>query len=198
MKLQAAALSAMVLLLSPPAGAVLTDLTPMQVEEAIEHGKKSYERMLAERRPIDDLEPEYVVDLGPETGKAMLFTEFSTVVLEARRWQAIGRPMTLADVADVIMPVRDRVIFSVVLEAPNRDYLLLATPSLVQRDQSVKPTGWDVHRGTPKPSDPKRFVVAGRYTFSAKGLDLESPVALVLRAQDGREVRFEFDLKRVR
>ena len=49
---------------SVDAAALLIDLTDDQVEQAIAQGRETYERFRKERRPIDDLDPEYVIDEG--------------------------------------------------------------------------------------------------------------------------------------
>ena len=66
---------AIVLLIAVPAGAAWVELTPQQADEAIAHGRVSYERARALGRAIDDLDPEYVVNIGADIGRALQFTE---------------------------------------------------------------------------------------------------------------------------
>lgn len=194
----AAALLAVLVLQSQAAEATWTDLTPEQIQEAIAHGKATYDRWRIEGRPIDNLDPEYVVDLGRDTGQAMLYTAFSTVALETRRWLAIGQQLKPDDVERTIAPIRGRLGFLVIVPGPNRDFLRHYTVRLVQGGTSHEPVAWDVFRGDLVPDRPGRWEAVGQYTFRVKGLDPAAPVTLVVRNAEGRETRFEFDLSRLR
>lgn len=196
-KVVAGLLSAL-LWLPTPAAALWVNLTPQQIDEALAHGKASYERARAEGRPIDDLDPEYVVDLGPEVGRAMLYTEFSTLALEARRWRAIGQPLTPDHVERVLSPIRGRIQISVTVIGPDRDFLRHHTVRLHQASTTHQPLSWDVFRGTPQSAAPRTYVTPGQYTFTTKDLDLGTTATLLLRDQAGHEIRAEFDFARLR
>lgn len=179
------------------AAAAGTNLTWEQVQEAIAQGQSAYEERKAKGQPVDDLEPEYVVDHGERGGRAMLYTEFSTVALETRRWLAIARDLKPEDLEQLLKPIRGRLRFSVTLVAPQRDSLRHYTARLVQRDRSLAPASWDVFRASPQPG-PRGFVAPAQYFFETKDLDLAAPVTLVLTNRSGEELRFEFVLGRLR
>ncbi|MFQ5897594.1 MAG: hypothetical protein ACE5JN_05035 [Candidatus Methylomirabilia bacterium] len=181
-----------------PAEAIWVDLTPEQLQEAIAHGKVSYERWRGAGRAIDDLDPEYVVELDPDVGRAMLFTEFSTLALETRRWLAINRRLTPRDVQRLLARVRGRLLFSVTVVGPDRNFLRQYRVHLSQGSARKQPASWNVFRGTPAPDFPSRFIAHAQYTFSVEGLDPSVPVTLVLRGPDSAELRFDFDLSRLR
>jgi hypothetical protein len=180
-----------------PTEALLASLGDAQVQEAITYGRQTYERLKAEGRPIDDLDPEYVVDLGADVGRAMLFTEFSAVALETRRWLAIGEA-TPPDLERVRTPLRDRVRISLIMIGSRRDFLRLSKVVLVQGDRAIDPAGWDVHRTTARPGTPPTHLGSGQYLFALKDIDVTRAVTLLVRGDDGRETRFEFDLPRLR
>lgn len=181
-----------------PAEAIWVDLTPPQLQAAIAHGRHTYEQWRGAGRPIDNLDPEYVVELKPEVGRAMLFTEFAKLALEARRWMAIDQQLTPQDVRRLLAPVRGRLLFSVTVVGSNRDFLRHYSVRLKQSGVQKEPARWKVFRGTRAPDLPSRFVAHAQYTFSLEGLSSTAPVSLVLRGPDGGELRFDFDLSRLR
>ena len=181
-----------------PAEAIWAHLTPEQIREALAHGKATFEQWRTTGRPIDDMDPEYVVDRGPEIGRAILSTEFALLALEARRWTAIRRELGTADIEQILSPLRGRLLFSVTLVGPNRDFLRHYTVHLDQGDIRKEPTSWNVFRGSPTPDAPSRFTASVQYIFLLEGLSPTAPVVLVMRAPDGQELRFDFDLSRLR
>lgn len=188
----------MLLALTPgTAGAAATNLTWDQVQEAVAHGRAAYEERKSQGLPIDDLEPGYVVDHGADVGRAMLFTEFSAVALETRRWLAIARDLKPEDIEQILKPLRGRLRFSVMLVGQQRDVLRHYTARLAQGGRTLAPASWEVFRASPQPG-PLGFVAPAQYLFETKDLDLAAPVTLVLANRAGEELRFEFDLGRLR
>jgi len=185
-------------LLASRAEAYWVSLGDRDVQEALAHGRATYQRLSGQGRPIDEADPEYVVDLGREVGRAILFTAFSAVALESRRWLAIGRELRGDDLERVLAPLQGRLQFLVTLTGPSRDFLRSWAVRLEQRGTALGPVESDVYRGTPQPGVPDRWVAPAIFTFSSKDLDPAAPVTLVLRAPDGTDVRFEFDLSRLR
>lgn len=181
-----------------PSHAAWSTLTEQQIQTAIAHGKATYEQARASGRAVDDLEPEYVVNLGPEVGLAMLFTEFATLALETRRWQAIGQELKAEDIERILLSVRGRLVVSVVVVGPQRDFLRQATARLLQEGRRISPVNWEVFLGNPEPGSPRRYAAPAQYKFSVKDVDLNAPATLLISAADGREIRFDFDLARVR
>lgn len=190
-------LALVALLVPAPAHAVLVDLTDTQVAEAVAHGTATYARLTAERRPIDDADPEYVVELPGSDGRAILFTEFSTIALETRRWLAIGQQLGPQGIERTLAPLRGRVQVSVFVAGPSRDFLQHWKVRLEQRGRAREPVTSDVYRGT-KTANEAGWIAPAQYTFSAKDLDRQAPATLVLTDGDGNELRFDFDLPRLR
>ena len=180
-----------------PADALLVDLTDDQVEQAIAQGRETYQRYRHSRQALDDLDPEYVVT-GDHDGRALLFTEFGSIVLETRRYLAIGRRFTPNDLTPIIAPLRGRIEFIVVTSGDTREFLRESKISLVDAKTRHEPKIWHVNRGVAKPGAPNEFVASGRYSFDARDIDTSRPVLLVVQRADGRELRFEFDLARLR
>jgi hypothetical protein len=178
------------------ATAALSNLSPEQVAAAIDHGRRVYDERVANRLPIDDLEPPYVADLGPQIGRALLYTEFSALALEAGRFRAIGRELTRAEIDRVLKPLRGRLRFSVTLVGSTRDFLRSYTAELVQGEHNHRSETWDVFRASQRTSG--SWVAAGHYVFAVSDVDLAAPVTLVLRDTAGQEIRFEFALGAVR
>jgi hypothetical protein len=182
---------------APPAWPLWSRLDEQQVNEAVSQGTAVYERWRREGGAIDDTDPEYVVHLGPEIGRATLFTGFSTVALETRRWLAIGRTLTSKDLETVVDEFRGRVRFSVVLLGSNRNFMRHYSVQLVQGAESRAPLEGAVFRGVQQTSS-GRWLAQGQYTFDVKGLDLTGRCSLVLQDQGGKPLRFDFDLARLR
>ncbi len=179
-----------------PAAGVDVELSTAQQEEALAHGRALAENLETRGQAVDDFEPAYVVDLGPDVGRAVLFTEFSTLSLEARRWHAIRREIGRDDVEQALLPIRGRLRFSVVLVGARRDFLRQYTARLVQDDRRHAPKSWDVFRGAALGTT-GRWQATAQYLFDAGALDLHAPAALVL-SDGGAELRFDFPLDRLR
>lgn len=185
------------LVLPPPASAVWPRLSEEQVQEALSLGTAAYERWLKEAGVIDDVDREYVVNLGPDTGTAILFTEFSTLTLEHRRWLAIGRKIEPKEIELIAERFRNQFKFSVTLVGESRDFLRQYRVQLVQSGVSREPLKAEAFRGVRQGAS-NRWVALGEYTFSVEDLNLTGPVSLVCQNAGGKEIRFEFDLSRLR
>lgn len=179
------------------ADALLVDLTEDQMEQAIAHGRETYERYRVERRPVDDLDPDYVVDRSPG-GRLLVFTEFGSIALETRRYLAIGRRFSPQDLTPILAPLRGRIEIIVVAYGESRDFMRDSKVVLVDPRSRHTPKIWHVNPGLPKPNGPAPFVASGRYSFDARDIDTSAPAVVVLETADGREFRFELDLGRMR
>jgi len=185
------------LLLPPPAWAIWSRLNEQQVEEALSLGTAAYERWLKEGGVIDEVDPEYRVNLGPDSGTAILFTEFSTLAREQRRWLAIGRKIDPKEIGLIAERFRNEIKFSITLVGESRDFLRLYRMQLVQSGVSRKPLKVDAFRGV-RQEAPNRWVALGEYIFSVEDLNLTGTVSLICQNAAGKEIRFEFDLSRLR
>lgn len=197
MRKTALILALLAVLAAQPAQALLVNLTDEQIEQAIAQGKTTFEQYKKAGRPIDDLDPEYIVDLGDDVGRALVFTEFGTLVMETRRFLAISRPLPRPEVNRVLGATSGRIEFLVVALSANRDYLKNATVTVVQGETHLRPLEWSIARSAPKPDAPGRFLTSGRYIFDARALG-SVPTVLLVQGSDGQELRYEFDLSRLR
>ncbi len=188
---------AVALVLPPPASAVWSRLSEQQIQESLSLATAAYERWLKEGGVIDDVDREYVVNLGPDTGTAILFTEFSTLTLEHRRWLAIGRKIEPKEIELIAERFRNQFKFSVTLVGESRDFLRQYRMQLVQSGLSREPLKAEAFRGVLQEAS-NRWVALGEYTFSVENLNLTGPVSLVCQKAGGKDIRFEFDLSRLR
>lgn len=187
----------LLLLAAPSAAAVVrTGLSPAEIQEAMAQGKARFAELKG-TGAIDDLEPEYVVDLGPQVGRAMLFTEFASIALETRRFLAIGRDLRSEDAAQVLGPLRGKLRFAVTMMGTQRDFLRTVTVRLVQGERAHRPVSWEVFRSSPA-AESGRWSAPAQYFFATQGLDLSGPAVLLMTDDSGKEVRFPFDLGRLR
>lgn len=185
------------LLVAPGAAAVVrTGLSPAEIQEAMAYGKARFEELKG-TGPIDDLEPGYVVDLGTRVGRAMLFTEFASIALETRRFLAIGRDLRPEGVSQVLGPLRGKLRFAVTLVGTQRDFLRTLTVRLVQGETVHRPVSWEVFRSSPV-GEAGRWTAPAQYFFATKDLDLAGPAILLMTDDSGKELRFGFDLGRLR
>ncbi|MBI2528732.1 MAG: hypothetical protein HYV93_22455 [Candidatus Rokubacteria bacterium] len=191
------AVLAVALVLPHPASAVWSGLNEQQVQEALSLATAAYERWRKEGGAIDDVDREYLVSLGPDTGSAILFTEFSTLTLEHRRWLAIGRKIEPKEIELIAERFRNQFKFSVTLVGESRDFLRQYQVRLLQSGVSREPLKAEVFRGV-RQGTSNRWVALGEYTFSVEKLDLAGALSLVCQTAGGKEIRFEFDLSRLR
>ncbi len=197
MKPLVVALLAAAVVLPPPASAVWLRLNEEQAKTAFSDAAAAYERWLKDGGVIDDADPEYRVNLGPDTGSAILFTEFSTLTLEHRRWLAIGRKLEPREIELIAERFRNQFRFSVTLVGESRDFLRQYRVQLVQSGVIREPVKVDAFRGI-RQEAATRWIALGEYTFSAQDLNLTGTVSLVCQNAGGKEIRFEFDLSRLR
>ncbi len=174
-----------------PAAPMVVELTPAQIVAAMEHGRTVFERWRTEGKPIDDVEPGYVVDRGPDVGRAILSTEFSAVALETRRFLAIGQEIKPDQLERLTTDMRGRLEISVVITGPDREFLRRHDAHLVQGETRVRPVRWDVFRAT---QEKGRWVAPATYVFPTRDVDPQRAVALLLRDVTGHEIQFDFDL----
>jgi len=159
----AAGCVALIALTAGQVEAASINLTAGQVQEAIALGTATYQHLKSRAQPVDDLDPGYVVDLGPDIGRALLFTEFSAVELETRRWLAINRGFKPEDVEPVLQPLRGKLKFSVTLVGGQRDFLRAYTARLEQGHTRREPASWDIFRGSAMEGSRRRWVASGQY-----------------------------------
>lgn len=197
MRLLVTVVLAAALVLPSPASAVWSRLSEEQVQVALSLGTAAYERWLKEGGVIDDVDREYVANLGPDTGTAILFTEFSTLTLEHRRWLAIGRKIEPKEIELITERFRNQFKFSVTLVGESRDFLRQYRVQLIQSGVSREPLKGEAFRGVRQGAS-NRWVSLGEYTFSVEDLNLTGTVSLVCQIPGGKEIRFEFDLSRLR
>jgi len=184
-------------LLAPSAAlAVEAHLSEQQIDAALAHGRADYERRVSRGEAIDDVEPEYRIDLGRDIGFAVLETEFSTIAREARRWLGIKRELTRTGLAAALEPIRRQIRFSVTLIGAQRDFIRRYTARLVQGGARVAPASWDIFRAIQVA--PGRWQASAVYTFQAQDVELSAPAVLVLTDSVGTELEFAFPLDRLR
>lgn len=180
-----------------PSVALLVELDDRQVQEAIAHGRETYERYRKERRAIDDLDPEYVV-AASDGSRALLFTEFASIALDVRRYLAIGRRFAPADLLPAVAHLRGRIEIIIVAFGSSRDFLRESKVRLIDAKTRHEPKIWHLNHGLPREGAAGEFIASGRYSFDARDIDTSKPAAIVLETPEGRAFRFEFDLARLR
>ncbi len=187
----AATLALLALAAAGPARAVVGDLTPEQVREAIAAGTASLTQ--------EDFADEWRLAL-PDGGEIVASTPFSRLALAARQAAIKGEPLTERQQQEQIDRGKGRIQLLVTMHGARRDFARWYQPALLVDGREVKATFVQNER-TPLRLEDGRFAARNVYVFPLEGLPLRGTVTLVVRdaPPESREVlRTAIDLSRFR
>ncbi len=176
------------------AEAMLIDLTPAQVEEAIQRGKAGKKDGMAE------FSKEWTVILGEKVGWATLYSRFHDLAYRARKAVMENRELSQDEIREILSK-QDVITFSVTI-LTDYMYYNYHRPSTLSVGDDVRAASFEFvpqmcEDSTFFPESP--YYVAGCvYSFSSEGIRPDSKVTLTVIKPDGNEVAFEFDLSKMR
>ncbi|HZS34498.1 MAG TPA: hypothetical protein VFC42_14135 [Methylomirabilota bacterium] len=187
----AAAALLLALVADGPARALVGDLTPEEVREAIAAGTASLTQ--------EDFADEWRIAL-PDGGEIVVSTPFSRLALAARQAAIKGEPLTERQQQEQIDRGKGRIQLLVTMHGARRDFARWYQPVLLVDGREVKATFAQNER-TPLRLEDGRFAARNVYVFPLEGLPLRGTVTLVVRGAppESREaLRAAIDLSRFR
>lgn len=177
-----------------PVHAVLSKLTPEQIQEAVEYGQKNKAMEIATfSRP-------WTVSLGKGQGTASLFTPYHNLAYKARKTAIERRELTSQNIQEAL-DIGNTLTFSVTVYGEEYDFPKLYSAKIYQKEEVVHPDYEfipeiaEASEFWPEtPSHAARLVIK----FPIKNIDLNTPVAFVVVAPGGEETPFDFDLSKMK
>lgn len=154
-----------------PAAALVGDLSPAQVQEAIEAGTAS----LAQ----DDFADEWRLAL-PGGEEIVVTTPFSRLALAARQAAMKGEPLSDRDRQEQIDRGLGRIQLMVTMFGRARDFARWYQPLLRVGDREVKATFVQNER-SPRPLPTGGYAARNVYVFPLEGLPATGTVTLIVR-----------------
>lgn len=156
---------------SGPATALLGDLSPTQVQEAIDAGTAS----LAQ----EDFADEWRLAL-PGGEEIVVTTPFSRLALAARQAAMKGEPLSARDRQEQIARGVGRIQLMVTMFGRTRDFARWYQPALRVGDREVKATFVQNER-SPLPLPDGRYAARNVYVFPLEGLPATGTATLIVR-----------------
>ena len=177
-----------------PAHAVLSKLTPEQIQEAIEYGQKNKNLGLATfSRP-------WTVSLGKGQGSASLFTPYHNLAYKARKAAVERREFTNQNITEAL-DIGNTLTFSVTVYGDQYDFSMRHSAKIYQKEEVIQPEFEfapeiaDASEFWPdSPSHTARLV----FKFPVKDIDLNTLITFVIVAPGGEETPFYFDLSKMK
>jgi len=177
-----------------PVHAVLSELTPEQIQEAIEYGQKNKNLdMAAFSRP-------WTVSLGKGQGSASLFTPYHNLAYKARKAAVERREFTNQNIMEAL-DIGGTLTFSVTVYGEQYDFAMHYSAKIYQKDDVIQPE----FEFTPEIADASEFwpnspshTARLVFKFPVKDIDLNTLVTFVIVAPGGEETPFDFDLSKMK
>ncbi len=176
------------------AEAMLMDLTPAQVEEAIQLGKGGKKAGMAE------FSREWVVSLGEKVGWATLYSEFHDLAYRARKAAMENRELSQSEISKVLSE-RDVITFTATI-LTDYMYYNYHRPSTLSVGDDVRAASYEFmpqmcEDSTFFPESPY-YIAACVYKFPSEGIRPDSKITLSVIKPSGDVLDFEFDLSKIR
>ncbi|HHT9136960.1 MAG TPA: hypothetical protein ACFYEK_06890 [Candidatus Wunengus sp. YC60] len=177
-----------------PVQAVLSKLTPEQIQEAIEYGQKNKTLdMAAFSKP-------WTVSLEKGQGSASLFTPYHNLAYKARKIAVERREFTSQNIQEAL-DIGNTLTFSVTVYGDEYDFPKHYSAKIYQKEEVVQPEFEFVPEiaeasefWPDSPSHAARLV----FKFPVKDIDLNTLVTFVIVAPGGEEIPFNFDLPKMK
>jgi hypothetical protein len=174
---------------SAPLSAASFQLTPKEVQEAIQVGQRSVS--------IEEFGVEW--QLANAAGATVtVMTPFYRLAQEARNAAFKEQTLKPREVTRALRESRGRLSFWATFQGSREDFARWYRPVLLARGQEVKASFVQNERTALRQED-GRYLARCLYSFPTDGLNPRERITLVIRNQDGREIaKFTVDLAAMR
>lgn len=177
-----------------PSYAIFLKLTPEQIQEAIEYGRKN------KNLDIADFSKQWTVAQEKTKGFATLFTPYHNIAYKARKSAVERRDFTNKEIMEAIQ-IGDTLTFSVTVYGEEYDFAMHYSSVLYQKDMVIQPE----FEFTPEIADASEFWPDSPshsarlvFKFPSKDIDPNILVTFVVIAPGGEETSYDFDLSRMK
>lgn len=180
--------------LSSEAQAILKGLTPSQLQEAMEYGRKGKNMDMA------DFSREWTVSLGERVGWATLYTQFHSLAYKARKASKEQRELTDEEIGKAVAD-GETLNFSVTILCDDL-YFIRMRPATVRQGDMVVASSFefipDICESSNFYPESPAYMASCVYKFPLKNLSPDAPTTLVVVKPTGEELAFDFDLSKMR
>ncbi len=173
---------------------VSLDLTPNQISEAIEYGKKN--KLLS---PTKFAEP-WVVRLDEKSGWATLWTPYHNVAFKAKKATVEKRELSEGEILRALH-FKESLTFVVSIFGNYMEFAKGYNAILYSEDKPVYPM-YTFHPDFAEPSsfypEEPAYVAGCVYKFPVENINQNLTLKLLITSPDGKELEFPFDLVNIK
>jgi len=181
-------------LMGKTAYCVSLNLTPNQINEAIEYGKKN------KRLSPTNFAGPWVVHLDEKSGWATLWTPYHNVAFKAKKATVEKRKLSEGEILRALH-FKESLTFVVSVFGEYMEFAKGYNAILYSEDKPIYP----MYSFLPDYAEPSRFYpeepayVAGCvYKFPVENINLDSTLKLLITSPEGKELEFPFDLVKIK
>ncbi len=177
------------------AEAIQLNLTGKDIEEAFEYGTKGRDLSHAE------LLSAWRVNLGEGVGSASIVTPFGRIVVLGKEMADRLRDPNEREIKEALDENKGKLVFGCTLYGDDTLFADQYKAVLMYKDKKIEPSkkkvpsSGDFTRFYP---DSPRFRALCFYIFDVGKIDPNAKVILILKNGDGEELKFPFDLSKLR
>ncbi len=185
---------AIISLMGKTAYCLSLELTPGQIDEAVEYGKKN--KLLS---PTNFAKP-WVVRLGEKSGWATLWTPYHNVAFKAKKAAVERRELSESEIIRALY-FKESLTFVVSVFGEHMEFAKGYNAILYSEDKPIYP----MSAYFPDYAEPSRFYpqkpayVAGCvYKFPVENINWNATLKLFITSPEGDELEFPFDLAKIK
>ena len=186
---------ALTILFTSQAESVQMNLSQEDITEAIEYGHAGRELSHPE------LLRNWRIDLGYGVGSATLVTPFASIVVLAKEKAKRFLEPTESEIKKTLEDNKNQLVFGCALYGDTAWFADKYRAYLIYKDKKYEPSEKEVPTDasyTRSYPDPPRYWALCFYKFKIAGLNPNAKVTLVLKKPDGQELKFPFNMAKLR
>lgn len=181
--------------LAPQAESIQLNLSEKDIREAIEYGTQGRDL------PHPELLRDWRVDLGYGVGSATLITPFGSLVVLAKETARHFHEPTEYEIKETLDKKKGKLVFGCSLYGDSIWFANDYKATLIYKDKKLKPTRTDIPPSgdyTRSYPDSPRYWALCFFEFEILNIDPNAKVTLILKNGGGKELKFPFDMSKLR
>lgn len=182
-------------LLISAAESIQLNLSEKDIREAIEYGTQG--RELSHPELLRD----WRVNLGYGVGSATVITPFGSIVVLAKETARHFHEPTEYEIKKTLDEKKDKLVFGCSLYGDTIWFANEYKATLMYKDKKLEPTKTEVPPSgdyTRSYPDSPRYWALCFYEFDILNIDPNAKITLILKDGEGKELKFPFDLSKLR
>ncbi|MFQ5862669.1 MAG: hypothetical protein ACE5IC_06050 [Candidatus Brocadiales bacterium] len=181
--------------LTPQAESIQLRLTEKDIGDALEYGTA--------RRDLThpELLRDWRVDLGYGVGSATIITPFGSIAVLAKEMARRFRDPTDREIREEIDKKKGKLVFGCSVYGDSQWFADDYKAFLMYKDKKLEPSETEIPTSakyTRSYPDSPRYWALCFFTFAILDIDPDAKITLILKSGEGEELKFPFDLSRLR